>query len=64
MELANTPFRTLRALRLVAEVYAIKGLNKQDSEDSLPISLVHRLIVFIQVFVWRHWKITTKTATR
>ncbi|PIO73961.1 hypothetical protein TELCIR_04032 [Teladorsagia circumcincta] len=25
MELANTPFRTLRALRLVAEVYAIKG---------------------------------------
>uniref|UniRef100_A0A1I7XTT5 TPR_REGION domain-containing protein n=1 Tax=Heterorhabditis bacteriophora TaxID=37862 RepID=A0A1I7XTT5_HETBA len=26
MELANTPFRTLRALRLVAEAYAIKGL--------------------------------------
>ncbi|VDO38247.1 unnamed protein product [Haemonchus placei] len=26
MELANTPFRTLRALRLVAEVYAIKGI--------------------------------------
>ncbi|VDL87012.1 unnamed protein product [Nippostrongylus brasiliensis] len=25
MESANTPFRTLRALRLVAEVYAIKG---------------------------------------
>ncbi|XGW18895.1 hypothetical protein V3C99_003023 [Haemonchus contortus] len=39
MELANTPFRTLRALRLVAEVYAIKGfcleaIEGHDKESS------------------------------
>ncbi|KAK6739587.1 hypothetical protein RB195_008219 [Necator americanus] len=35
MELANTQFRTLRALRLVAEVYAIKGfcLEAMESND-------------------------------
>ncbi|KAK5971844.1 putative Tetratricopeptide repeat protein tpr, partial [Trichostrongylus colubriformis] len=38
MESANTPFRTLRALRLVAEVYAIKGfcleaLEAQEKEN-------------------------------
>ncbi|RCN45281.1 tetratricopeptide repeat protein [Ancylostoma caninum] len=35
MELANTQFRTLRALRLVAEVYAIKGfcLEALESND-------------------------------
>ncbi|WKY00816.1 hypothetical protein Q1695_015108 [Nippostrongylus brasiliensis] len=30
MESANTPFRTLRALRLVAEVYAIKAMENDD----------------------------------
>ncbi|VDL68996.1 unnamed protein product [Nippostrongylus brasiliensis] len=35
MESANTPFRTLRALRLVAEVYAIKGfcLEAMENDD-------------------------------
>ncbi|KAJ1366849.1 hypothetical protein KIN20_027628 [Parelaphostrongylus tenuis] len=33
MELANTPFRTLRALRLVAEVYAIKGFCMEALES-------------------------------
>ncbi|CAD6196367.1 unnamed protein product [Caenorhabditis auriculariae] len=34
MENANTPFRTLRALRLVAEAYAIKGLCLETMEVS------------------------------
>ncbi|EYC25918.1 hypothetical protein Y032_0011g1457 [Ancylostoma ceylanicum] len=34
MELANTQFRTLRALRLVAEVYAIKGFCLEALESS------------------------------
>lgn len=34
MELANTPFRTLRALRLVAEVYAIKGFCLEALENN------------------------------
>ncbi|VDK83271.1 unnamed protein product [Cylicostephanus goldi] len=34
MELANTQFRTLRALRLVAEVYAIKGFCMEALEGN------------------------------
>ncbi|GMT17977.1 hypothetical protein PFISCL1PPCAC_9274, partial [Pristionchus fissidentatus] len=33
MEKANTPFRSLRALRLVAEAYAIKGLCMEQWEE-------------------------------
>ncbi|EFP02544.1 hypothetical protein CRE_02366 [Caenorhabditis remanei] len=38
MENGKTPFRTLRALRLVAEGYAIKGLCIESMEDPLPTS--------------------------
>lgn len=49
MERANTPFRTLRALRLVAEAYAIKGItSKHDNRQQTYILLLSGLCIETQ----------------